>query len=118
MYDNAFWGKGSLCHHDEKVEKAALEACYESIDIAREISFPFIALWLGTDGFDYPFQTEYKNTWNNLGVTVDFGHALMARENAAEVHINDCYGDWDDDLIVGSVRVWEALDLLYKEVIK
>jgi xylose isomerase len=62
----------------------------------------------------------------NLGVTLDYGHALFARENAAEslclinragklhnVHFNDAYGSWDDDLIAGSVNIWSTLEFLW-----
>ncbi len=63
---------------------------------------------------------------NNVGVVIDFGHALMAKEKPAEsavillmhnklfnVHINDAYGDWDDDLIAVSVHLQETLEFLY-----
>ncbi|OPX31434.1 MAG: hypothetical protein B1H40_04020 [Candidatus Latescibacteria bacterium 4484_181] len=45
----------------------------------------------------------------NVGVVIDFGHALMSRENPGEsvaylarhrklfnVHFNDAYGEWDE----------------------
>ncbi|MFA6681593.1 MAG: sugar phosphate isomerase/epimerase family protein [Sphaerochaeta sp.] len=54
----------------------------------------------------------------NVGVTIDTGHAFVAGENVAEsivilqeygrklfhMHFNDNYGHWDDDMIVGSVH--------------
>jgi len=62
----------------------------------------------------------------NIGVMLDMGHAIMAYENPAEsavllnefnrlfyVHFNDNYGFWDDDLIPGSVHVWETLEFIY-----
>jgi xylose isomerase len=62
----------------------------------------------------------------NVGVTVDLGHALAARENPAEsvalcarygrllqVHVNDNYGDWDSDLLVGQVNFWTTLEFFY-----
>jgi xylose isomerase len=62
----------------------------------------------------------------NVGVVIDFGHALMAKEKPAEsvvllkkndklfgVHINDAYGDWDDDLIASSVHFQETLEFMY-----
>jgi len=62
----------------------------------------------------------------NLGVVLDVGHALMARENMGDtvaligehgklvhLHLNDNYRSWDDDLIVGSVHFIETLELLY-----
>lgn len=62
----------------------------------------------------------------NLGVLLDFGHSLMAKESPAQtaalllrwgklfhVHLNDCYGETDDDLMVGSVHVFETVELLH-----
>jgi len=62
----------------------------------------------------------------NVGVTVDLGHALYAGENPAEavalcakhdrlfqIHINDNYGDWDWDMLVGQVNFWRTLEFFY-----
>lgn len=63
---------------------------------------------------------------DNVGVVIDFGHSLMAKEKPAEsvallsmhnkmfnVHMNDAYGDWDDDMVAGSVHIQESLEFLY-----
>lgn len=63
----------------------------------------------------------------NVGVTIDTGHALMAYENMAEsavmlkrhgdrlfhLHLNDNYRLWDDDMMVSSVHVVEYVELFY-----
>jgi len=62
----------------------------------------------------------------NVGVMIDFGHATMAYENVAEsavlaarqgklyhMHLNDNFRLWDDDMIVGSVHLWETFELFY-----
>ncbi len=63
----------------------------------------------------------------NVGVILDYGHALYAGENPAEtvallfnygnllrhIHINDNYRYWDDDLIVGTVHSLEYLEFFY-----
>ena len=63
----------------------------------------------------------------NCGAVLDFGHALLGYENPAEslalisqygngvahVHINDNYRLWDDDMIVGTVRIHEFLEFFY-----
>lgn len=63
----------------------------------------------------------------NCGMAFDVGHAFFAYENAAEsialmhkwggnlmhVHINDNFSAADDDMIVGSVRTLEYLELIY-----
>jgi len=62
----------------------------------------------------------------NLGVVIDVGHTLMARETMADAiallaehklllhtHLNDNWRTWDDDMIVGSVHFMETLELMY-----
>ncbi len=63
----------------------------------------------------------------NVGVTIDVGHALMAYENMAEsvvllkkhgdklfhLHLNDNYRLWDDDMIASSIHIVEYLELMY-----
>ena len=40
--------------------------------------------------------------------------ALLADNNMFDhLHFNDNYGDWDDDMMVGSVHLWETLEALY-----
>jgi xylose isomerase len=63
---------------------------------------------------------------DNVGITFDMGHALIAREAPAAAcalvadagklfytHFNDNGGDWDWDMIPGSVHVWDVLETLY-----
>lgn len=63
----------------------------------------------------------------NCGVALDYGHAALGYETAAEavamchmygnrlkhIHINDNYRLWDDDMIVGSVHTLEYLEFFY-----
>jgi xylose isomerase len=62
----------------------------------------------------------------NVGVTLDFGHLLMARENPAQsaamclqsgklfgLQLNDSHGVADDGLMVGSVHLSETIELAY-----
>ncbi|HSV30603.1 MAG TPA: sugar phosphate isomerase/epimerase family protein [Atribacteraceae bacterium] len=169
------WQLGSLGAGDPAIRSQAVGLCKEAVGFARAVGSPAISLWLGQDGFDYPFQIDYQTHWddlrkavvqvadldptmlvsleykhreprnrmtlsgaakvllfvnevnrNNVGVCMDFGHALACKESAAEsvvllhgrgklfnVHINDCLRDWDDDMIVGSVHLPETLEFLY-----
>jgi len=63
---------------------------------------------------------------DNVGVTYDVGHALVAGESPAAtvslvadagklfyMHFNDNGCDWDWDMIPGSVHVWDLLETLY-----
>jgi len=62
----------------------------------------------------------------NLGIVLDFGHSLFAKETPADVlqlihrrgrlvsvELNDNLREWDDDLTVGSVHPIETLEFLW-----
>lgn len=62
---------------------------------------------------------------DNLGIVMDFGHSLMAGESPTEslliIHrrgklvsaeLNDNWRDWDDDLPVASVHLFETMEYL------
>ncbi len=169
------WQFGSFSSPDFEVRSRAVELTLRTIEAADALEAPAINIWPGEDGYDYPFQVDYRARWerfksciveiasqrkdkricleykpreprarsliataasaalmcneiglDNVGVTIDVGHALQAGENIAEslsmlsalgilyhVHLNDNYGSWDDDMMVGSVRLIEFLEMLY-----
>jgi len=62
----------------------------------------------------------------NLGINIDMGHGLIMKENLAEsialccrygklfhTHWNDNWKLFDDDVIVGTVNLWEMLEALF-----
>jgi len=62
----------------------------------------------------------------NVGVTLDYCHMLMKRENPSQslamavkdnrlfgVHLNDGYGDNDDGMMVGSVNLLGLIEFIY-----
>ncbi|MDX3798259.1 sugar phosphate isomerase/epimerase family protein [Streptomyces sp. AK04-3B] len=62
----------------------------------------------------------------NVGLVVDFGHSLFAKENPAEVlalahsmgrlvdiELDDNYREWDDDLTAGALHLVETLEFLH-----
>ncbi|MFO7698150.1 MAG: sugar phosphate isomerase/epimerase [Anaerolineae bacterium] len=62
----------------------------------------------------------------NLGVTLDFGHAIQAGERPAQsavllaragrlfyVHVNDNDAHWDWDMIPGAYHLWEFVEFFY-----
>ena len=64
---------------------------------------------------------------DNVGITVDFGHCIIAHENPAEaiaackiygdklfhVHVNDNFGVWDDDCITSTEHIIETMEFMY-----
>ncbi|GAG41502.1 unnamed protein product, partial [marine sediment metagenome] len=134
IFSSPKWKLGSLSNQDEKLRREAVEEVQRTVKISNVLGCNDITLWLGSDGFDYPFQADYQKQWtllfeeirklaeefpnkrfaleyklkeprkylfvssamktlwltkkigkDNVGVLVDFGHALMGKENPAEV---------------------------------
>ena len=63
---------------------------------------------------------------DHIGVTMDVGHALVARETPAEmlclaaqagrlfyVHFNDNGREWDWDMLPGSVNLWDLVEMVF-----
>lgn len=78
------------------------------------------------DGVGTALLMAAESGRENVGVCVDVGHVLYANGNMASavqmcmdrgklfhMHTNDCLGCWDDDMIVGSVRFIEYIELCY-----
>jgi xylose isomerase len=63
---------------------------------------------------------------DKVGVLLDIGHSIQGSENIAHaaallssygkldyIHLNDNHGDWDEDMMVGSVHIIAYLELVY-----
>jgi xylose isomerase len=55
--------RGALTNPDPAVRKRALQISEEAVDAARRLGAPTVKLWPGQDGFDYPFQADYRELW-------------------------------------------------------
>ena len=62
----------------------------------------------------------------NVGLAIDIGHVWQAQQNVAQtialaakmgklwtMHVNDNYNMWDDDMIAGTVRHMEYIEMFY-----
>jgi xylose isomerase len=54
---------GAFTNPDPAVRRRALEVCEQGVDAARRLGAPTVKLWPGQDGFDYPFQADYRELW-------------------------------------------------------
>ena len=63
---------------------------------------------------------------DNVGVAIDTGHVFQSQQNVAQnievaarygklfmMHANDNYNMWDDDMIVGALRLTEYIEMFY-----
>ena len=167
---------GTLSCTDKLVRREMTKVFSEAMDFCDEVGGVDVMLWLGHDGYDYPFEDDYSKRWgwlsenlykvashrsdvnvaieykpadprvfqyissaakalvlcsevglSNLGVIFDYGHALVAGETPAEsaallsrhkrlfhVHLSDNYSKTDDDMMIGSVSLWQTLDFFYQ----
>lgn len=107
------------CYAEIAAHKPDFPICIE-----YKISEPRMRSLLGTAGETATFcQTIGAD---NLGVTLDIGHAMLANENSSQaaallarakrlfyVHLNDNDGRGDWDLLPGAVHTWELVEFFY-----
>jgi xylose isomerase len=66
LWTQAKWGRGSLAAPDKRTRQAAIDEVKKVMDWSAELSCQYIDIWPGQDGFDYPFQSNYIDTWKWL----------------------------------------------------
>jgi xylose isomerase len=166
---------GGFTHPGAGVRAAAVQTAKEAVDVCREMGSDHVVLWPAHDGYEYPFQMDYRSAWHhlvecygevadhargmtvsiefkpadprartllsatgsvldliaetgrdNLAVTLDFAHMLMAHENPAQsiamclaqgrlrgLQLNDGWGAADDGLALGSVSLVQTLEAFF-----
>jgi sugar phosphate isomerase/epimerase len=63
-YTNPAFRLGAFTHPDAEVRREAIDLTRRGIDAAREAGSRLMTIWLGQDGFDYPFQADYGRLWD------------------------------------------------------
>ena len=66
MYSKPQWMFGSLSSNDDATRKSAIELVKRGIDAAIAARGADVQLWLGQDGYDYPFQSNLNDNWSRL----------------------------------------------------
>jgi xylose isomerase len=56
------FGKGGFCSPDDATRGEALRLTREAIDLAADVGAQMI-IWPGIEGYNYPFQTPYAESW-------------------------------------------------------
>ncbi len=59
------FGRGGLSSPDDKVRSLALERTLAAANFAGELGAHFI-VWPGIEGYNYPFQTPYADSWKRF----------------------------------------------------
>jgi xylose isomerase len=62
LHLDPLFGKGGLCSPDTAVRKEAVRRTLAAADMAGRLRANFI-IWPGIEGYNYPFQTPYGESW-------------------------------------------------------
>ena len=65
LHLDARFGKGAFCSPDDATRAEALRLTREAIDLAAEVG-AHVIIWPGIEGYNYPFQTPYTESWARL----------------------------------------------------
>ena len=70
------FGKGGFCSPDDETRADALRLTCEAIDLAADVGAQMI-IWPGIEGYNYPFQTPYAESWARFvdGIAEAAAHA-------------------------------------------
>ena len=60
------WAQGSLTNPDRAARAEALARIVDCLECARAMDVGLVNLWMGQDGFDYPFEADYARLWEDL----------------------------------------------------
>lgn len=63
---DAEWESGSFSSWDPDRREKSKRLTKEAMNIAKELGVSVVNLWLGQDGFDYVFQSNYSDSWHHM----------------------------------------------------
>jgi xylose isomerase len=64
LWASGKWGMGTYTSKDEKIRQEAADSTKRVMDLAALSGCNLIDVWLGQDGYDYPFQADYIQVWD------------------------------------------------------
>ncbi|MCK4261685.1 TIM barrel protein [bacterium] len=59
LFTDPRWKLGGITNANKSIREAALEVALQGAEIAREVGCQSVALWPGSDGWDYNFEVHY-----------------------------------------------------------
>jgi xylose isomerase len=76
LHPDPTYALGSLINPDERLRRRAIDTNFRAVDLAARIGAQFI-IWPGAEGYNYPFQRPYAETWSRLieGIAEITAHA-------------------------------------------
>jgi xylose isomerase len=62
---NPLFGRGGLSSPEERIRRQAVDEALRAADFAASVGAQMI-LWPGIEGYNYPFQTPYREAWTGF----------------------------------------------------
>jgi xylose isomerase len=62
-YSDPGFKLGAFTHTDSKVRRAAIDLTKSAMDVLEETDADILTIWLGQDGWEYPFHVDYETIW-------------------------------------------------------
>lgn len=56
---------GAFTNPDRAARQRAINIMHEAAEMVRELGARYVKTWPGQDGWDYPFQVDYHQTWKD-----------------------------------------------------
>jgi len=76
LHLDARFQRGGFTSLDDTIRDAALRLTFEAVDLAAELGAHLI-IWPGIEGYNYPFQTPYREVWarfvDGVGQSASYG---------------------------------------------
>ena len=60
------WAQGALTNPDRALRSEAIVRVRESLACAASLGVDTVNLWMGQEGFDYPFEADYTRLWSDF----------------------------------------------------
>ena len=62
-YSDPGFKLGAFTHPDSRLRQAAIDLTKSAMDVLEETGGDLLTIWLGQDGWEYPFQVDYETIW-------------------------------------------------------
>jgi xylose isomerase len=62
-YSDPGFKLGAFTHPESKVRQAAIDLTKSAMDVLEETGGDLLTIWLGQDGWEYPFHVDYDAMW-------------------------------------------------------
>lgn len=76
------FARGAMNHPDPTMRREAIEMTKDAAEVAQILGCDEVVVWSAYDGYDYPFQVNYKEKWSQLV------SAFQVSRNKGFVHDN------------------------------